>query len=237
MRFETPLEQATLVRRYKRFLADVHREDGTALTVHVANPGSMKGLVTEGARCWIRDAGDPRRKLSHSLELVEADGVPVVVNTARGNTLAKEAIRAGFIGPSEGERGVPAHIAAEQRGGDSRLDFLLTWSDGRRTWCEVKMVTLASPPLASFPDARTTRGLRHLETLMALHDPDAGVGAALLLMVARPDCARFTPADDIDPAWSAAFRRAAAEGVAIHVVDCDVSPEGVSPRRSIPIAG
>lgn len=237
MHFESPLEEVTLVRRYKRFLADVRRADGSVLTTHVANPGSMKGLLAEGARAWIRDARDPRRKLSHSLELIEADGVPVLVNTARGNVLAAEAIRAGCIGPSPDARAVPATLAAEQRVHDSRLDFLLTWADGRRTWCEVKMVTLATPPLALFPDARTTRGLKHLETLMAVRDTDAGVGAALLLVVARPDCDGFRPADDIDPAWASAFRRAAAEGVAVHVVGCDVSPDGVRPSRTLPVVG
>ena len=236
MEFEEPLEEAVLLRRYKRFLADVRLADGSERTVHVANPGSMKGLVREGGRCWIRDARDPRRKLSHSLELVEVNGKCVVVNTARGNALAGEAIAAGVLGPGGGTGMVPAEVRAEQRIGASRLDFLLSWEDGRRTWCEVKMVTLAEPPVAMFPDAVTSRGLKHLEELMALHDPEAGELAALLLVVARGDCARFSPAREIDPAWSAGLDRAVAKGVDVVVVDCAVSPGGVVPRRRLTLA-
>ncbi len=218
MQFDALIE-ARMLRRYKRFLADVEVE-GELRTVHCANPGSMRGLIHEGARCWISDSHNPKRKLRFSLELVETPGATVLVNTSRTNAIAEEALRAGIVDIG----GRIETLRSEVKRGDSRLDFLAT-VEGRALWIEVKQVTLADPPLARFPDSQTKRGLKHLEELESIVQ-QGDEEAALLLVVTRDDCDRFEPARDIDPAWSDAFTRVSAAGVRILVYACAVDPVG-----------
>lgn len=235
MQYSTPLIPARLVRRYKRFLADMVLEDGTEITAHCANPGGMLALAEPGRRCWLSHDPNPKRKLSHSWELEDTPSGCVGINTARANAVVAEALARGAI-PELARWPQIRREAAD--GAGSRLDFHLTAPDGSRCWLEVKSVTLSRRPgLAEWPDARSARGLRHLESLSAL--AGAGAGAALLFLVQRPDCTTFQVAADIDPAYARALAaiRTQPQGAKplILVYDCNVSPAGIEFRRSLAI--
>jgi sugar fermentation stimulation protein A len=228
MRFAQPLTRATLLRRYKRFLADVRFEDGSEATAHCANPGSMLGLAVPGSTCWLLPA-PPGRKLAWSWELVEAGGALVGVNTGRANGLVAEALAGGTIGALAGY----SMVTREVRVGASRLDFRLEAPGKPPCYVEVKSVTLSRQPgLAEFPDARTIRGARHLEELVAL--VRAGNRAVLLLLAQRSDCAAFAPAADIDPAWAEGLDRARRAGVEVLCYGSAVSREGIAVAEAIP---
>ena len=228
MRFEHPTQRAVLLRRYKRFLADVRLEDGSELTVHCANPGSMKGLDAPGSPALISDSGNPKRKLPHSLELVKAGRSWVVVNTARANQVAAEALAAGAIPALAGRGEARAEV---KMGESSRVDFLLEGARGR-TWVEVKSVTLAEGRTALFPDAVTARGLKHLQELS--ERVREGDRAAMLFLVGRGDCREFRPAADIDPAYAAGLAAARDAGVEVIVHRARVRESGISVGDSLP---
>lgn len=207
MRLPEPLVRGTLLKRYKRFLADVRLEDGGEVTAHCANPGRMIGCAEPGSQVVLSVSDRPGRKLTHSLELVRSGRTWVGVNTARANGLVREALESGELAE------LPEHdrLQPEPRIADgSRADFLLTGRHGR-TWLEVKTTTLARGSVAQFPDAVTARGLRHLRELAGR--ARSGDGAALLLVVNRGDCRRFRPAWDVDPAWCSGLLEAVEAGV------------------------
>lgn len=218
MRFDPPLVRATLVRRYKRFLADVRLEMGEIATAHVANSGKMLGLDAPGMTVWLaRGTG----KLPWSLKFVETETSWAGVDTHAPNRLVAEALAA---------RRLPAfaaypHVRAEVKYGEaSRVDFLLTDDAGRRLWLEIKNVHLCrTAGLAEFPDCEAARSTRHLAELSAM--VAAGDRAAVLFVVQRADCARFAPAADLDPRFAAAFHGARAAGVEMHAHACRMSPQ------------
>ena len=221
------LQRATLLKRYKRFLADVEYDDGTVETVHCANPGAMTGLLPDRAEVWVSTSPNLKRKLPRSLELIDVGTSLVMVNTARTNAIVAHALAAGDVSLGD----FPT-VTAEVKVGDSRLDFLLEGSVGQ-CWLEVKQVTLCADGVARFPDSRTKRGQKHLETLQSLIQP--GVAAAMAFVVTRSDAEAFEPSDDIDPDYAAAFRSAQNAGVQMHVFDCEVSTKQVRIRRSLPL--
>lgn len=211
MRFQTPLVPARLIRRYKRFLADMRLEEtGAEITVHCPNPGSMAGLAEPGMRCWI-EAAAPGRKLPYAWRLVELGGGHMAgIDTAVPNRVIGAALRAGAIAPLAGFPGVRAEV---RYGAASRVDFLLEGPAGR-AYVEVKNAHLRREgDWAEFPDCVTARGARHLDELAAM--AAAGHGAVLLYLVQRTDCARLRIAGDIDPAYLRAAARAEAAGVRI----------------------
>ncbi|SET01952.1 DNA/RNA nuclease SfsA [Oceanicella actignis] len=232
MDFDRPLQPARLLRRYKRFLADMRLEDGREVTVHCANPGAMTGLAEPGLRCWIEPNDDPRRKLRWSWKLVETPGGGLAgVDTSIANRVVAEALAAGAIPELAGRE-----VRPEARlGARSRVDFALT-APGRPTlWLEVKTVSLRRRgDLAEFPDARTARGARHLDELAAA--ARAGDEAALLFFVQRDDAARAAVARDIDPAYAEAFDRARAAGVRVLVRRAALSRAGVALGPALPLA-
>ncbi len=230
MLFPQPLKRGLLVRRYKRFLADVVFEDGSETTVHTPNPGAMLGLAMPGMTVWCSDSGSATRKLPLTWELVQADGGPVCVNTMLPNRLVAEALKAGTIPELCGY----ASIRPEVKYGEaSRIDFLLEHPDRPPCWLEVKSVTLnRGGGLAEFPDCVSARGARHLTELAAR--AAAGDRAAMLFVVQRTDCDRFAAAADIDPAYADGLRRAAEAGMEVLVYGCDVTVDGVSIAGSIP---
>ncbi len=224
--------QARLLRRYKRFFADVETREGEKLTVHCPNPGSMRGLLVPGAPVRLSTSDDPRRKLRHGLEMIRIGRTWVGVNTMRANQLAARALEAGAIEGLEGYATVRREVAA---GEGTRLDFLLSEGrcDPRPAWVEVKSATLADPPLARFPDSVTERGRRHAEELARL--ANRKTRAVLLFLVQRADCDRVAPADDIDPAYGKALRRAAKRGVEVRAVSVKVGARGLLLQGALPV--
>lgn len=231
MKYAQPLIPATLLRRYKRFLADVRMADGSVTTVHCANPGSMLSLAVAGRRCWLSHHAGTARKLAYSWELEEAPTGCIGINTARANPVVAEALSAGAIPELTGwpvvRREVPDGVK-------SRLDFHLSGGTAPECWLEVKSVTLSRQPgLAEWPDAKSSRGARHLESLSRL--AAGGAGAILLFLAQRPDCATFRVAADIDPGYARALAAVDHQKVRILAYDCAVSPDGIALRKPLTI--
>ena len=227
MRFEDPLIPATLIRRYKRFLADVRLEDGHEMTAHCPNPGRMDGCQAPGSEVLLSDSHNPRRKLRYTWELVRVGTTWVGVNTNRPNAVVREAIAGGAIPELAGYPALRGEVAY---GTNSRVDLLL--EDGaRRCYVEVKNVTLAEGGVAMFPDAVTARGLTHLRELAAR--VAAGDRASMVYLVNREDCHAFRPAAHIDPAYAAGLIEATAHGVEVLVYTARVQPEGITVARRI----
>ncbi|MDQ7076539.1 MAG: DNA/RNA nuclease SfsA [Robiginitomaculum sp.] len=229
MQFSEPLIEATLIQRYKRFLADIRLGNGEEMTVHCANPGSMLGLNIPGARVYISDSHNPKRKLRHSLELVEADGALVGVHTGRANGLAEEAILGGVIAPLSGYGMLRREV---KYGEASRVDFLLEDENRAPCFVEVKSVTLSrNPGLAEFPDSVSKRAAKHMDDLT--REVRNGARAVVLFVVQREDGERFAPAMDIDPAYTAALISARKAGVEMLVYGCRVNPTEICITRPI----
>lgn len=232
MQFIEPLIAGILIKRYKRFLADVELTDGRVVTAHTPNTGSMRGCCEPGARVWLRDSGDGRRKYPLTWELVEA--VPdtlVGINTGLTNTLAREGIELGLVGELQGY----SRIRQEVRYGAerSRIDLLL--EDERRGKCyvEVKNVTLAEEGIALFPDAVSSRGTKHLRELTAM--AQAGHRAVIFFCVQREDTGEMRPADAIDPAYGRTLRQAMLGGVEALAYSACVSTEGIMLQQALPV--
>ena len=222
MQFPQPLARGVLVARYKRFFADVVLDDGREITAHCPNPGAMLGLSTPGQVCWLSRSDDPKRKLAHTLEMVEAGGALVGVNTLHPNRLVAEALAAGAIPELAG---YPVTRREVKYGEKSRVDFVLEGAD--RCWVEVKGVTLSRQPgLAEWPDCVSARGARHVAELEAM--VKAGDRAVVLFVAQRDDCDRFALAGDLDPAFAAALKRAMSAGVEVLAYGCAMSAERVT---------
>ena len=235
MRFATPLIPATLVRRYKRFLADVVLPSGEEVTVHVANPGAMIGLAAPGSRVWLSKSDNPSRRLAHSWELVEVDfggGMETVgINTAHPNGLVAEALRAGVIPELAGYATVRREV---KYGMSSRIDFLLEAPRRPPCYVEVKNVHLMRwRGLSEFPDCVTARGAKHLDELAAM--VAAGNRAVMLFLIQIGSARGFALARDIDPAYGAAFDRARASGVEAIAYKCLLTTEGIEVVQSVPV--
>jgi sugar fermentation stimulation protein A len=235
MRFPAPLVQATLVRRYKRFLADVLLPSGETVTVHCANPGAMIGLNVPGARVWLSRSDNPKRKLAHSWELIEVDlggGAELVgINTAHPNALAAEAIAAGAIPELQGYGSLRREV---RYGRSSRVDFLLEGPGRPACYVEVKNVHLMrAPALAEFPDAVTKRGAKHLAELAGM--AAAGARAVMLFVIQIGSARRFALARDIDPAYGRAFDAARAMGVEAIAYRCGITCAGIEVAEPVQI--
>jgi sugar fermentation stimulation protein A len=232
MRFARPLVRGTLVRRYKRFLADVMLEDGRAVTAHCANPGAMLGLASPGLGVWLEPTDAPGRKLGHAWRLAELDGgVLVGIDTTLPNRLVAEALAEGRIPALAGYASVRPEV---RYGTASRVDFLLRGPGRPDAYVEVKNVHLSrAGGLAEFPDSVTARGARHLGELAAM--VAAGHRAVMLYVVQRADCGRFRLAADLDPAYARAFAAAREAGVETIAHAARVTPEGVWIDRPLPV--
>jgi sugar fermentation stimulation protein A len=227
MRFSAPLIPATLVKRYKRFLADVVLPSGETVTVHCANPGAMTGLNAPGARVWLSKSANPNRKLAHSWELIEVDfgtGAELVgINTAHPNALAAEAIAAGAIAELAGYASARREV---KYGKSSRVDFLLEAPARPPCYVEIKNVHLMRDAgLAEFPDTVTKRGSKHLGELGDM--VAAGHRAVMLFLVQIGSARRFKLARDIDPAYGRAFDAARMAGVEAIAYRCGITREGI----------
>lgn len=231
LRRAAPL-RGRLLRRYKRFLADVQTDAGETLTVHCPDPGSMRGCARAGARVRCSVHESPRRRLRHSLEMVRVGSVWVGVNTLLANRVVALALEAGLPARLSGYTRLEREVAAAP---GSRLDFRLSGRrrDPRPLWLEVKSVTLADGRRGLFPDSVTERGRRHVETLAAR--ARAGERAALVFLVQRGDCDCVRPADAIDPHYGRALRSAARAGVELFALGARVGARGITVERELPV--
>ncbi len=224
-----PLIPGTLIRRYKRFLADVRLEDGRMVTAHCPNPGSLAGCLGEGRAVLLSVSTNPRRKLPYTWELVRGEAGWIGINTHRANALAEEGIRCGTVRELAG----PGPILREVRYRRSRVDLVLG-PPPRLTYVEVKNVTLVdSGGFAAFPDAPTARGRKHLSELTAVRC--LGHRAVMLFVVQRPDGTAFRPADPIDPAYGAALRAAAEAGVEVLAYRAAIDPPRCALSEAMPV--
>jgi sugar fermentation stimulation protein A len=233
MRFSPPLTEGRLIRRYKRFLADVEFLDGRTETVHVANPGAMLGFTAPGMRVFLSKSANPSRKLAWSLELVETGGTLVGINTGHPNRLIEEAIRAEEIAELVGYDRLRREVAY---GRNSRIDILLSGAGRADAYVEIKNVHFSRrAALAEFPDSVTARGTKHLGELAAMIA--AGNRAAMLYLVQRDDATDLALARDIDPVYGAAFDAALAAGVEMLAYRCRITPEEIAVSSRIPMLG
>lgn len=230
MKFSAPLASGRLVKRYKRFLADVVLDEGgEEVTAHCANPGSMLGLKEPGARVWLSQSDNPKRKLKYSWEVIEADGALVGINTGHPNKLVEEALVAGRLPELAGFENLRREV---KYGKNSRIDLLGEQADGRLCYVEVKNVHLMRQPgLAEFPDSVTARGAKHLAELSDM--VAEGHRAAMVFLVQRPDCDTLSLAADIDPGYAAAFKAASAAGVETYAIGCDVRLDGIDAFKPV----
>ena len=203
-----------MLRRFKRFLADVETREGRKLTVHCPDPGSMKGVLVPGAAVRCSTSDNPKRKLRHTLEMIRIGRSWVGLNPGRANGVARAAIEAGLLPELRGYDLVRPEVSLVHGGRRSRLDFHLSGHSARPdTWLEVKSVTLAEGERGRFPDSVTARGRKHAVLLGEL--AARGERAALLFVVQRGDVRSVEPADDIDPAYGAALRQAVDRGALV----------------------
>jgi sugar fermentation stimulation protein A len=229
MQFISPLERGVLVSRYKRFFADVALDDGCEITAHCPNPGAMLGLNTPGLRAWVSRSEDPKRKLAHTLELVEADGGLVGINTMHPNRLVAEALAADRFPELTG---YASHRREVRYGENSRVDFLLEAPGRAPCWLEVKNSHLMrTAGLAEFPDCVAARSAKHLRELEAM--AAQGDRAVALFVVQRNDCTAFSACHELDPTFAAALDHAAEAGVEVLVYACAVATGGVGIERRI----
>ena len=227
--FLPPLIAGTLIKRYKRFLADVELEDGDIVTVHCPNSGSMKGCATPGSRVFLSSSPNPKRKYPFGWELVQTDGFWAGINTGLPNNLTREAIENGTVAELQEYATIRAEVPY---GEHSRIDLLLEGPAGR-CFVEVKNVTLVENGLALFPDAVTTRGQKHLRELMrVVREGDRGV---IFFTVQRGDGNSVSPADLIDPEYGRLLRLALENGVEALAYRALVTPEEIRLTERLPV--
>ena len=233
MQFDPLLEEGRLLRRYKRFLADIETAGGEQLTIHCPNTGSMLNCMSEGCRVWFSRSQDPKRKLPGTWELGETPhGRLACINTARANALVEEALRGGVISELAGFTGLRREVRFGEE--NSRADFCLQFTTGP-AWIEVKSVPLgfADSAVAAFPDARTERGSRHLRELAA--QARAGVRAVQLYCVNLNGIEAVRAAQEIDPAYAAGLREAREAGVEVLAYGAEITPEAIRLVRRLDV--
>lgn len=231
MLFDPPLIPARLIRRYKRFLADVTLEDGREVTAHCANPGAMLGVSPPDAKVWLQPNDNPNRKLKFSWQLLEVDGGMVGIDTSLPNKLVAEALADDRIPELSGYNTIRPEVRYSD---NSRIDFLMTSPTKPDCYVEVKNVHFRrTGSLAEFPDCVTKRGAKHLHDLSAM--VAAGHRAVMLYVVQRDDCTSFTLADDYDPSYAAAYRAAYSTGVETLCYGTNISTLGIDVADRLPV--
>ncbi|MBN2639767.1 MAG: DNA/RNA nuclease SfsA [Bacteroidales bacterium] len=227
MKFPVQLVHGRLIKRYKRFLADVCLDDGTIVTAHCTNSGSMKTCIEENAPVYLTPVNDPMRKTKFTWEMIFMNEDWIGINTSVPNMLAFEAVRDGEIEQLKGYTRVEREVKFQ----DSRFDVYAE-NDTERCFIEVKNVTMKVGDFALFPDAVTTRGRKHLETLIRVKQQ--GIRAVMLYVIQRTDVSKFGPAKEIDPEYANALKRAYESGVEIFPVQAKVTPEEIKIVRQLP---
>ncbi len=229
MHFPSPLRPATLIRRYKRFLADIRLPDSTELTVHCPNSGSMKSCAAPGSPVRYSTSDNPARKYPQTLEMVHGGSAWVAINTARTNGIVAEGLENGLIGELAP---VDSLVREVKTSPDCRLDLLVE-SGGRQIFVEVKNCTYVDHGCALFPDAVTARGTKHLLELARL--VQEGRRGVIIWLVQRLDADRFAPAASIDPHYAKTLAAVSRQGVELLAYQAAVTPESIEIVRSLPI--
>ena len=231
MQFHNLIE-AKLVRRYKRFLADVILPDGSEVTVHCPNTGSMKNCAEPNSRVWVLDSENPKRKYPLGWELVEVEEEYLAcINTGRANALVREVIEAGLVPELQGYDSIRQEV---KYGENSRIDLLLEGSGLGSVWVEVKNVTLLDDNnRGKFPDAVTARGAKHLRELMAM--VEQGDRAVMFFCVPHTGIQEVSPADDIDPEYGRLLRQASEAGVEIMAYGAQISVDEIRLDKALPV--
>ena len=224
-----PLVRGTLVKRYKRFLADVVLDDGRAVTAHCPNSGSMAACSEPGRPVYLSFHDDPKRKLKYTWELIEMPTSLVGINTLVPNRLVALAASHGAVPELAGYEQVATEVKVSAH---SRLDIKLSGIGRPDCYVEVKNCTLVEQGVARFPDARTVRGQKHLDELLAIKN--SGTRAMMFFVVQRCDAQVFEPADAIDPEYGRRLREVVSGGVEIVVYDVSIDLEGISLNQPLP---
>lgn len=229
MFFTPPLIIGKLNRRYKRFLVDVEFADGSTLTAHCPNTGSMRSCSTPGSPVALSESDNPKRKYKHTLEMVKDNDTWVGVNTSKTNGLVAEAIEQGRITEFQQIESIKREVKVSD---SSRLDLAVTHQK-TLTYIEIKNCSLVEDGFATFPDAVTARGTKHLQELMSL--VEKGKKSCIFFLIQRMDADRFRPAEHIDPLYAATLRKAKEKGVMVLAYQAEVSPEKIEVIRKLPI--
>ena len=230
VQFSTALHRGRLLKRYKRFLADVQLDDGSIVTAHCPNTGSMKTCYEENSHVWLSFSSDPKRKLSYTWEFSETEGGLIGVNTSKPNAVIAEGISSGLIAQLAGYQNLRQEV---KYGKNSRIDILLEDPARGSCYVEVKNTTLLDGPSILFPDAVTERGLKHLEELKQM--VDSGHRAVMVYFINRPEGDFFTPADSIDPKYGIALRTAVKQGVEVIAIRAKSSTTGITVGELVPV--
>ncbi len=233
MRFTDKLTRATLIKRYKRFLADVELDNGDIVIAHCANSGAMTGCAESGWTVYLSPNRNPKAKLDWRWEMVDCGTSLIGINTSRPNHIVEEAILDGSIRELQGYATLKREV---KYGKNSRIDILLNGGEKGDQLCyvEVKSVTLKIDDKAAFPDAVTTRGTKHLNELIAM--VEAGHRAVMVYLVQREDCVGFTPAAAIDPTYARTLQKAASAGVELICYSCRLTEDAIWVKAPLPIS-
>lgn len=226
--FDPPLLSGKLIKRYKRFLADIELDSGEFITAHCPNSGSMMGLKEPGFPVLVQDAQNPNRKLKYTFKMVQADGAWVGIDTGIPNKLVYESIEQGLVPELAGYTTMKREV---KYGKNSRIDIFMQSDDKPDCYVEVKNVTLKDGPSALFPDAVTTRGQKHLQELSDVVSQSKR--AVMFYLIQRDDCEHFDIASDIDPEYKIAFDAAIKAGVEVICYDCKITETNISLNQKV----
>lgn len=233
MQFSPPLQAAILIKRYKRFLADVLTPEGDILTLHCPNTGAMTGCATPGDTVWYSTSSNLKRKYPHTWELTQTQqGAWICVNTQQANALVKEALLTGTLPPFTGYSALKSEVKYGTEG--SRIDVMLQAEDRRNCYIEVKSVTLAESESGYFPDAVTVRGQKHLRELMSV--AASGDRAVILFAVLHSAITRFSPARHIDAKYAQLLSEAQLNGVEIWAYKAELSADNMTLKEPLPVS-
>ena len=224
------LVSGTLVKRYKRFLADVRLDSGETVTAHCPNTGSMRGCSEPGRKVYLSASDNPRRKLNYTWELMEMPTTLIGINTQIPNKLVQHSVMEGLVDELSGYTMVRPEVKSSHH---TRLDLLFSRDGGEECWVEVKNCTLVENGLARFPDAVTIRGQKHLAELERL--VSSGKRGVIFFLIQRMDAVSFSPAADIDPDYAKALKQAVRAGVEVVVRDTHLDTAMISMGKSIPM--
>lgn len=227
MNFNKPLIHGRLIKRYKRFLADVTLDSGEIITAHCTNSGTMKSCLEDNAEVYLTPVDDPKRKTKFTWEMIKINGDWIGINTGNPNKLAFDAVKNGEIDKLKGYTEVKREVKFD----DSRFD-VMAQNENETCFIEVKNVTYKEGNYALFPDAVTTRGKKHLETLIKVKEQ--GMRAVMLYVIQRMDVDTFAPAKEIDPEYAKTLKKAYEKGVEIIPILAKVTPEKIELVKELP---